>query len=94
MVNIVWEKSNETPYAAIGDWIREHQDKLGNIDTVYLVQIWTRYSEDDPWDDITELYDANQGIWENDWWEGQDYVQLLAVAPVCDIDITPKFSVE
>lgn len=75
--------------------------KLGEIPPEsLLVQIRTKHREDEEWRDITELLiqegtsDDPKWIWESDWWEGEQFVDLVAVAKIWQVDISEDFAFE
>ena len=89
MAKVVWEHElHNDPYEAIGCWI----DNNFGCDNSYIVQLLTKRSEEDDWSDITVLYNINTG-WENEWWDGEEFIEIIAVAPVKQIDISESFNV-
>ena len=75
-------------------------EKYGVMGESKVVQLRTKYKFDKDWTDITTLL-LNDGtwsepdwIWEYDWWEGEEDVDLVAVAPVSRIDISEDFAIE
>lgn len=69
-----------------------------NIYNDYLVRIAKRYSTADPWEISNELYlydnEYGEHVWEYDWDEGQNYVEVLCYAEICDIWKGIKFGCE
>lgn len=76
-------------------------EKYGDTGASILVQMRLKYDGDDEWEEHTELL-LNEGndwatpkyIWENDWWAGQQDVDLIAVAPVYAIKLDDEWKVE
>lgn len=91
MIRIRMNKG-ETAYDAVSKIIKS---KYGNRGESIVVQLRQKYDDNDPWEELTVLY-TNEGndwrnrpyyIWETDWWEGQEFVELIAAAPVSDIKL-------
>ena len=80
----------QTPYDTLGDyvvnWLREVNGCLE--DTV--VGIKMKYSHENEYERLNVIfsYDNNRdyGIWEYDWWEGQQEVYLVGIIPFSEID--------
>ena len=93
-MKLTWDK-NSSAYAAASKAIFE---KYKDINESIVVQLREKHREEDKWDDFTILF-LNDGedwanpkyIWEWDWWEGEKFVELLAAAPVGEIDITSEW---
>lgn len=91
-------KPGETGYEAVEKIVLA---KYGRRGESILVQLRTKHLENEPWYDQTELL-LNDGedcytpkwIWEIDWWEGAPFVDLVAAAPVSQIDISGSFAME
>lgn len=84
-MKISWNK-NQTAYRAVSEQVLK---RFGWTNESIVVQIKKKYSSDDNYSNITELLinDAQsdgepQYIWEHDWWEGEQDVELIAAAPV------------
>lgn len=90
-MKITWDK-NSTAYKAVAKVVLE---KYKYTNESIVVQIRLKYSCEQKYKDITELF-INDGedygnpdyIWENDWWEGQQDVELIATAPISEIDLS------
>lgn len=64
----------------------------------FVVELETKYKCDDTPRRFSTLllydgenYDNPHYIWEDDWWEGEEDVKLIAVAPSCDIELPKKW---
>lgn len=76
-------------------------EKYGDTGDSILVQMRLKYDGDDEWEECTELL-LNEGpdwttpkyVWENDWWEGQEHIEVIAMAPVYAIDLGDKWKLE
>lgn len=92
-------KPGETGYGAVE---RAIMKKYGEIPPESLiVQLRTKHMEDEEWWDRTELlvqngYDSYHPDWEweIDWWEGEQFIDLVAVAKIWEIDISGSFAME
>jgi len=75
--------------------------KYGNFNESIVVQLRSKHSENAKWYETTELL-INNGYdwehphweWEDDWWEGELIIDLIAAAPVSQIDISESFAME
>lgn len=90
-MKLQWNEQSSA-YEAVRDKVLE---KYGWTYESILVQIKIKYSEEKEYHDLTELLindgpDSNTSdyIWENDWWEGQQDVELIAAAPISQIDLS------
>ena len=74
-------KENEDGYEAVGKIVDKFVDKYGygNI----LVKLVISYSATEKPDILTELLlyddDRDEFVCENDWWEGQRYISVVAI---------------
>lgn len=94
-------EANQYPDDIILETIHELYPMKGGD---YLVELKMKDNEDCPetdYRDITELVldvrksDEADPHYEfrNDWWEGQQDIVLLAIAPIDQVDITDNFDV-
>lgn len=87
---------NETAYDAAYKVIKEKYPEIEVVSTSFVVQL------DVGGYDLTTLLidarsysgDSEHYEWETDWWEGEDDVYLIGVAPVHDIDLSKYWSVD
>lgn len=93
MVKITWK---DNPYNAIRKIVT---DKYKNRGESIVVQLRTKYSCEDEYEEHTELL-MNDGdwmnpdyCWENDWWEGKDDIILVAAAPISEIELDKKWRI-
>ena len=93
-MKIAWDKDS-TAYAAVREKLFE---KLSPYNGSIVVQLRIRYNEETQWREITELliddgedWDHPCWVWENDWWEGEQNVELIAAADVADIKLSDEF---
>lgn len=91
MKTVLW-RNGYSPYDAVRDMV-ESKYKWGS----FIVQMRMKYEHEDDWKEITELL-YNDGIhahrqWEHYWWSGQQNVQLVAVAPINDLDISKEWAI-
>lgn len=75
-------------------------EKFKNCGASMVIQLRKKYGCEDDWEDCTELL-LNDGdwinpkwVWENDWWEGEDDVELIAAAPVFAVSLDDKWRIE
>ena len=82
----------ETAYDAVSKIIKS---KYGDRGESIVVQLRQKCNDNEPWEELTVLY-LNEGndwrnrpyyVWEIDWWEGQEIVELIAAATVSDIKL-------
>ena len=87
---------DETAYDAAYKVIKEKYPEIEAVSKSFVVQL------DIGGYDLTTLLIDNREysgadpkyVWETDWWEGEDDVYLLGVAPVEDIDLSKYWSVD
>ena len=88
---------NDNPYKIIKNIVL---DKYGSRGESILVELKTKYSCDDEYVSFSSLL-LNDGedwlnpdwIWEDDWWEGEQDVELVAAAPVGDIKLSEEWRI-
>ena len=90
-------KENQTGYDAVGDAIRVLYPTTNES---FIVELRHKYNYEDEtkWHKCTELM-LNEGydyahpdwVWEYDWWEGQQDIELLAVAPASEVTLSHDF---
>ena len=98
-MKLTWDK-NSTAYDAVEKIIHE---KYSNGED-FVVQIKLRYNPTkeyrEEYREITELY-YNDGydwqypdyVWQYDWWEGEEDVELIAVAPISSLKLDKQYYV-
>ena len=75
-------------------------EKYKNRGESIIVQLRLKYGYEQKYYKITTLL-LNDGedcfrpkwVWEYDWWEGEQDVELIAAAPISDIDISETFAI-
>lgn len=83
-------KDNETGYDYVGSMILDAVEKNSNLHYEdYIVRIRYSYDGEDI-DEINEYmtWNFNDNEWIeflNDWWEGQQYVEVLWMCPISKI---------
>lgn len=87
---------DESAYDAAYKVIKERYPEIEVVSKSFVVQL-----DIDGYDLTTLLIDAREYSgapehyeWDTDWWEGEDDVYLLGVAPVRDIDLSKHWSVD
>ena len=64
-----------------------------------VVQLRTKHTKEAEWHNITTLLlcdvddDTYHWVWEDDWWEGERFIDLVAAANICDLDLSDKYAV-
>ena len=58
----------------------------------YIVAIRMRHSDHGEWEYTNELLTLNEDdpfyfIWDNDWWEGEKFVEILGYISIDDIPV-------
>lgn len=89
-----WDKNSDA-YEAIEKVVL---GKYANRGETIVVQLREKHLPNERWWTHTVLL-LNDGedwlnpkwIWETDWWEGEPYVELIAAAPVMDVDLDDKY---
>lgn len=78
MINIIL-KDNEDGYDKVGKVVDEFVEKYG-IGSM-IVKLALAYTPGERPDISNELllYEDDDFIWENDWWEGQKYIRVIAI---------------
>ena len=98
MIQIKWDaKSNA--YKAIEEIAVK---KYGNTGDSLLVRVMCKYECEKEYregtyllaDDREDFTDPPKYVWEYDWWEGEQDVLLVAIAPVSEIDLPEKWDVK
>ena len=94
-MRLTWNKSSNA-YEAVEKEIFKQYSKVES----FIVQLRLKSKEDDEWIEVTELLlnDGNDYLhpkhtWINDWWEGEQIVELVAVAPVSCATLTDEWKV-
>lgn len=70
-----------------------HQSDIIRQD--YVVRIRKKHQESDIWTYCNELLivsddDPFQFEWENDWWEGEEFVEIIGYAAINSLEIQPN----
>lgn len=80
-------------YEAVSDIIKEWAEKnQPYVYCAYIVDIQTpngrnmEYVEYDISDDCW--------VWQNDWWEGEDEIELFGFAPLDEIELDDRWKIE
>ena len=66
--------------------------------TDYIVKLRYRYGHEKEWtvsNEILEYYADSKGenyIWLNDWFEGQQWVEIMGFMPIEDVDV-PEYTI-
>ena len=98
MIKLTWDKKSNA-YKTIEDIaIRMY----GHTGESLLDQVMHKYACEKEYtegtyllaDDREEYTDPPKYVWENDWWEGEQDVLLVAIAPVSEIDLPEKWDVK
>ena len=94
-VKLTWDKSSSAYEAA--EKVISKNKLYDNCDM--LVEIKYKYSweSDDKYLTSNEIltFDTNGAlaVWENDWWEGQQDVWVIAAAPIEEIELQDKWNI-
>ena len=88
--DMVKDSGHQTPYDTLGDyvvkWLREVNGFMEDV----VVGIKMKYSHEREYErpNVIFSYDNDQdyGIWEYDWWEGQQEVYLIGIIPISEIE--------
>lgn len=94
-MRLTWDKDSDA-YTAVENEIFKRYSCYGS----FIVQIREKHMEEEKWYEATELL-LNEGydnehphyIWENDWWEGEQFVELVAVAPVFNVKLADEWRI-
>ena len=71
-------------------WKYIHKPNIVRQD--YIVAIRKKYTEDGIWEYTNELLTINDDdpfyfIWDNDWWEGEHYVEILGYISIDEVPV-------
>ena len=90
-MKIYWEKY-EDPYDVVSDIILKKYGKRGCC-LNFIARIKLKYDYEDKYREYNELlyndgYDWSNPnlIWQNDWWEGEQDVELLGCIPIDELE--------
>lgn len=90
-MKINWEEY-EDPYEAVSDVILQKYGKYGCC-LDFIVRIKLKYEYEDKYREYNELlyndgYDWSNPslVWQNDWWEGEQEVELLGCIPIDELE--------
>lgn len=74
---------HEDPYDIIGNYIEENMNKDFPEDIPYMREclVVMKFRDDGYFNDVF-MEDNGKYVWEHDWWEGEDYVELVGYAPM------------
>ena len=93
-MRLTWDKDSDAYTAVENEIFKRYGDGSS-----FIVRIKEKHMEEEKWYEITELllnegsYDHPHYIWESDWWEGEQFVELVAVAPACRATLTDEWRV-
>ena len=84
------DSGRQTPYDTLGDyavnWLREVNGFIEDV----VVGIKMKYSHENEYERLNVIFsydnDRDYGIWEYDWWEGQQEVYLVGIIPISEIE--------
>ena len=84
------DSGRQTPYDTLGDyvvnWIREVNGCVEDV----IVGIKMKYNHENEYEWLNVIFSYNDtkeyGIWEYDWWEGQQEVYLVGIIPISEIE--------
>lgn len=91
---------NDNAYNAVEKVISDKYPHGGNESIVVQLKQKYDFENEDEWEEVTTLL-LNEGkdylnpefVWEFDWWEGQQDVELVAFAPVSFVKLTDEWKV-
>lgn len=83
-------KNGESGYDLVTEYIRRYWEIQDSYDDV-IVQLNTSFDGVN-WDmGMIEFapfdYDNNSVYWFNDWWEGEEYIQIVSIVNKCDLEL-------
>lgn len=83
-------ESNLTPYDTLGDYVEKWLREVNGCYEDVIVGIKMKYDHETEYERLNVIfsYSAVQkcGIWEYDWWEGQQEVYLVGIIPISEVD--------
>lgn len=92
-MKIAWKKG-ENPYGVIKELVLK---EYGNWTEPIVVWLKQKYECEQNYQEVTDMLSLSDNGWfsewlfENDWWEGQQDVDLIGFAPVSEIPMDEKF---
>lgn len=83
--DMVKDSGHQTPYDTLGDYVENWlRDVYGCMEDA-VVGIKMKYSSESKYVRLNVIYFCD-GIWEYDWWEGQQEVYLVGIIPVSEVE--------
>ena len=84
------DSGRQTPYDTLGDyaykWIKEVNGCYEDV----IVGIKMKYDHEHEYERLNVIYSYDPvrecGIWEYDWWEGQQEVYLVGIIPISEVE--------
>lgn len=79
-----------TPYDTLGDYAAKWIKEVNGCYEDVIVGIKMKYDHEREYERLNVIYsynpDKEYGIWEYDWWEGQQEVYLVGIIPISDVE--------
>lgn len=82
-------ESNLTPYDTLGDYVEKWLKEVNGCYEDVIVGIKMKYDHETEYERLNVIfspYGDGNGIWEYDWWEGQQEVYLVGIIPISEVD--------
>lgn len=84
------DSERQTPYDTLGDYVVKWLREVNGCMEDAVVGIKMKYSHEREYERLNVIFsyngDQDYGIWEYDWWEGQQEVYLVGIIPLSEIE--------
>lgn len=84
------DSGRPTPYDTLGDYVEKWLKEVNGCYEDVIVGIKMKYDHETEYERLNVIfsYSAVQkcGIWEYDWWEGQQEAYLDGIIPISEVD--------
>ena len=80
-------KDGQSAYDVIGDYIRRYWKHNGYTDVIVSIGTSHNGRNYSLFNEVACLEDFDDILYLGDWWEGEEYIQLLGIQSVDELDI-------
>lgn len=88
--DMVKDSGHQTPYDTIGDYVTKWLKEVNGLYEDVIVGIKMKYDHEREYVRLNVIFsydhDRECGIWEYDWWEGQQEVYLVGIIPISEVE--------
>ena len=90
-MKIVWDPETGDPYDSVAEIVMQKYARYGCC-LDFIVRIRLQYDVEDKPREYNELiyndgvsWEMPKLVWQNDWWEGEEHVELLGCIPIDEL---------